>query len=132
MIEPAEVPSVSTDARSILLIDDDEGIREALGELLREEGYDVDTAANGLEAMRWLTEHRPSSCVLLLDLMMPVMSGGEFLGRKQTDPLVSPYPVVIITASANANGFDRTPDVKACLSKPIEMPELLAAIERCA
>ena len=122
---------MTTDHRSILLIDDDEGIRDALGELLRDEGFTVETAANGLEAMRWLADHRPASCVLLLDLMMPVMDGGEFLGRKQADPLVSPYPVVIITASANANGFDRTPDVKACLSKPIEMPELLAAIESC-
>jgi CheY-like chemotaxis protein len=117
--------------RSILLIDDDEGIRDALGELLREEGFAVDTAANGLEALRWLTKSRPASCVLLLDLMMPVMDGSEFLERKQADPIMSSYPVVIITASATAARFGQTPDVKACLSKPIEMPDLLAALD-CA
>lgn len=118
--------------RSVLLIDDDEGIRDALGELLRDEGFAVDTAANGLEAMRWLIEHRPPSCALLLDLMMPVMDGAEFLERKQTDPVVSPYPVVVITASARPMSFEGTPDVKAWLSKPIEMRQLLAALELCA
>jgi CheY-like chemotaxis protein len=122
---------VSSERRSILLIDDDEGIRDALGELLRDEGFVVATAANGLEALRWLTASRPASCVLVLDLMMPVMNGGEFLERKQADPTMSPYPVVIITASAKIDGFGRTPDVKACLSKPIEMPALLAALEMC-
>jgi CheY-like chemotaxis protein len=114
------------------LIDDDEGIRDALGELLRDEGFAVETAANGLEALLWLTKSRPASCVLLLDLMMPVMDGGEFLVRKQEDPIVSPYPVVIITASASTTAFSRTPDIKACLSKPIEMPDLMAALALCA
>ena len=117
--------------RSILLIDDDEGIRDALGELLRDQGFDVETAANGLEAMHWLTARHPRSCVLLLDLMMPVMDGGTFLVQKRADPLLAPHPVIIITASARPTGFDRTPDVRACLSKPIEMPELLAAIDLC-
>lgn len=117
---------------SVLLIDDDEGIRDALGELLRDEGFVVETAANGLEAMQWLAERRPASCVLVLDLMMPVMDGTEFLERKQADPLVSSYPVVIITASARARHVARTPDVRACLSKPIEMAALLAALASCA
>jgi CheY-like chemotaxis protein len=82
--------------------------------------------------MHWLTESRPASCILLLDLMMPIMDGTEFLERKQTDPAISSYPVVIITASARASQFNRTPDVRACLAKPIEMPALLAAVEACA
>ncbi len=63
---------------------------------------------------------------------MPVMDGSEFLERKQTDPGLSPYPVIIITAFVTASRLDRTPDVKACLAKPIQVPELLAALELCA
>jgi len=115
----------------VLLIDDDPAIRDALCELLQEEGFTVATATNGREAMHWLTECRPASCVLLLDMMMPTVSGSEFLEQKQTDPLVSSYPVVVISASVRTAAFGRTPDVRACLSKPFEMPELFAALESC-
>jgi len=123
---------VTQSAPHILLVDDDEGIREALGELLRDEGFEVTTAQDGLEAIRWLEGRRPSTCIVLLDLMMPVMDGGTFLKKKQTEPSFARYPVVIITASTNASAFDRTPDVKACLAKPIEVPDLFAALESCA
>lgn len=116
--------------RSILLVDDDEGIREALSETLSDEGFSVATAANGREAMRWLHEQRPSSCVILLDLMMPVMDGNEFLRVKQDDEALAGIPVVIITASAGLVA-ERTADIKDLIVKPIELPQLLAALESC-
>jgi CheY-like chemotaxis protein len=115
----------------ILLVDDDADIREALGETLRDEGYSVIAAPNGLEAMLWLAERQPPSCVVLLDLMMPVMDGSEFLQKKQTDPALSTHPVIIITASIRAVQFERTPDIKACIAKPIEMDQLLIALDSC-
>lgn len=116
----------------ILLVDDEVDIRDALGELLRDEGFSVVTAPNGHEAMLWLAERRPPSCVVVLDLMMPVMNGTEFLQKKQDDPAIARHPVIIITASARALQFDQTPDVKACISKPIEMDRLLAALDAYA
>jgi CheY-like chemotaxis protein len=118
--------------RPILLVDDEVDIRDALGELLRDEGFTVVTAPNGHEAMLWLAERRPPSCVVLLDLMMPVMNGTEFLQKKQGDPAISTHPVIIVTASIAALQIAPTPDIKACISKPIEMDQLWDALDSCA
>jgi CheY-like chemotaxis protein len=115
----------------VLLVDDDEGIRDALSETLSEEGFSVVTAANGREAIHWLQAQRPQSCVVLLDLMMPVMDGAEFLRAKQADAALCKLPVVIVTAAGTAFRVDRTPDVKETISKPIELPDLMAAIDSC-
>ena len=118
------------EARSILLVDDDEDIRDALSETLREEGFVVVTAEGGREAIRWLREQRPSSCVILLDFRMPVMDGNAFLREKRTDPALVTFPVVLMSASPGA--VEWTPDLKACIGKPIEMERLLAAIRPAA
>jgi CheY-like chemotaxis protein len=112
----------------ILLVDDDADIREALSETLRDEGFVVSTAGNGQEAICWLRDQRPASCVILLDLMMPVMDGSAFLREKRADPALVGFPVVLVTASAAVPQAQWTPDVRACLGKPIEMERLLAAI----
>ena len=114
----------------ILIVDDDEGIRDALGEMLGDEGYPVATAANGEEAMAWLRRERPRSCIVLLDLMMPVMDGDEFLRLKRSDPELAGLPVIIVTASGRP--VDPKPGIRAYIQKPIEMPLLMAAIEACA
>lgn len=118
--------------RSVLIVDDDEGIRDALGEMLRDEGFSVATAANGREAIRWLQEQRPAACVVLLDLMMPVMDGAQFLRAKQADLELRTIPVVIVTAAGAAFRVDPTPDIRDTISKPIDLPDLMAAIESCA
>jgi CheY-like chemotaxis protein len=115
---------------NILLVDDDEDIRDALGELLRDEGFSVATAQNGLEAINWLRESPSVSCVVLLDLMMPVMDGNEFLRVKQADPALSPLPVVVISASKGRLSLDM-PGVVAVVAKPIEIPLLMAALASC-
>jgi two-component system chemotaxis response regulator CheY len=116
---------------SILLVDDDEDIRDALSELLRAEGFSVATAPNGREALSWLREQHPASCIVLLDLMMPVMDGNAFLLAKQADPALAPLPVVIISASNSRLSLDDRPGVKAVVSKPIEIPLLMAALASC-
>lgn len=115
----------------MLLVDDDEGIRDALSETLSEEGFSVATAANGREAILWLQERRPQSCVVLLDLMMPIMDGSEFLRAKQADAALCEIPVVILTAAGARFRVDGSPDIKDTVSKPIELPHLMAAIESC-
>jgi len=115
----------------VLIVDDDADIRDALSEILVDEGFPTATAANGREAIHWLQEQRPQSCVVLLDLMMPVMDGAGFLRAKQADRALRAIPVVIVSAAGAAFRFDRTPDVKETIAKPIEMPRLMAALESC-
>jgi CheY-like chemotaxis protein len=114
----------------ILIVDDDADIRDGLSELLSDEGFEVATASNGQAAMDWLRYRRPESCVILLDLMMPVMDGRTFLRAKQSDPALSMLPVVIITAGPPE--FDQTPDVRGCITKPIDLPILFNALAACS
>ncbi|MBC7545053.1 MAG: response regulator, partial [Candidatus Sericytochromatia bacterium] len=84
----------------ILIVEDDIDIRETLAEILADEGYSVASAANGLDAISYLqTEAMP--CVILLDLMMPVMSGWEFRAKQQQDPTLAGIPVVVLSGDGN-------------------------------
>jgi CheY-like chemotaxis protein len=121
-----------TPNRSILLVDDDQGIREALTDMLRDEGFSVQSAQNGKDAIEWLRHNTPVPRVILLDLMMPVMDGQEFLHVRQSDSVLSKVPVVVITAGNRFGDIQRSHDVRECISKPIALPRLLAAIEACA
>ena len=114
----------------ILIIDDDADVRNTLGELLADEGYTVVTAVHGLDALAKLRrDGQPKPCVILLDLMMPVMTGAEFYAEQQRDPYLAPIPVVIISADGNVQQ-------KAAayggvyLAKPLRIETVLDAIER--
>ena len=81
----------------ILLIDDDPDTREQLAEILREAGYLVATARNGLEGLEKLkTDYAP--CVILLDLMMPVMNGWQFRAKQLSEPELAQLPVIVLSA----------------------------------
>lgn len=110
----------------VLVIEDDEDIREIVRLTLEEEGYRVRTAPNGLEGLRLLEEHGPP-CVLLLDLMMPVMNGWEVLEKLQEHEELASIPVVVVSASAA-----RSPraHVTHVLQKPVCLTLLLATVGR--
>jgi len=113
---------------SILIIEDDEDIRSGMAEILREEGYEVATAADGRAALSWLRTGNDAS-LILLDLMMPGMNGWQFRSEQLRDPLIASIPVVVIsgsetdqeTASLNAVGV---------LIKPLNLEQLFGAAER--
>ena len=112
----------------VLIVDDDNDIREILGEVLTEAGYEVMGAKDGAEALRLLGEGETLPCVILLDLMMPVMNGYEFRTAQKNDPQLSAIPVILLTAGVR-------PDVEALgvaaiLPKPVKIPALLAAVDR--
>ena len=113
---------------TILLVDDDEDIRDALSSLLSDEGYRVDCAANGQEALAWLRESPRPPCLILLDWMMPVMDGQSFLLVQEQTPAIASIPVVVISAACKA----RLTDVRGrqVLPKPLDVPQLLAAVHR--
>lgn len=115
-----------TDARSILVVDDDFDIRETLAEILQERGYAVVTAAHGQEALDIL--RRPlRPCLILLDLMMPVMDGYEFLDELAKDPALASLSVVVITAGAS---LARKPVDRPVMPKPFNIQQLMASVAR--
>jgi CheY-like chemotaxis protein len=107
---------------SILIVDDENDIREAVSELLAEEGYSVLEAASGAEALKQLREHHPS--VVLLDLMMPGMNGWEFRAVQKGDPDLSRIPVIVLSALGRSSGVE----AEGYLQKPFEIQQLLDAV----
>jgi CheY-like chemotaxis protein len=114
---------------SILVVDDDDAIRLVISTLLTEEGYLVTEAVNGQAALTQLHSSTPLPCVILLDLMMPVMNGWEFLRMRQTDPVVQRIPVVAISASRGIADSVATLNVQEALAKPIDLDRLLATVQ---
>ncbi len=107
---------------AILIVDDDTDLRDALAEVFAVAGYSVTTAANGKEALACLDEHRPN--VILLDMMMPVMGGREFLEGKRARPAVADVPVIVASASTS----DEVPGATAMFDKPCDVEELLGTV----
>lgn len=115
--------------RSILLVEDDAGIRESVVECLAAEGHAVMAAANGAEGLDWLRAgNRPD--LVVLDLLMPVMNGTEFLEAVRSEPDLGALPVVLMTAAMPAAAESSA--TAGYLTKPFELADLLAAVERFA
>ena len=115
---------------ALLIVDDDRELLDALAETLEGEGFDVAKAANGREALARLRA-APLPAAVLLDLNMPVMNGWQFCAAKKADPAIQGVPVIVLSAAAKKD--PASPyylDVEEIVSKPIEMEELLGAIER--
>ncbi|WP_408096779.1 response regulator [Peredibacter sp. HCB2-198] len=113
--------------KRILIVDDDPNIREALKAYLEFEGYEVRVAGNGKEALA-LLQINDKPCLILLDLMMPVMSGWEFAKIVEKDAMMGQIPIVICSAFV-----DKAEDIKARghLSKPLDMEELMGLANEC-
>ena len=109
---------------SVLLVEDDKDIRDAMSALLESEGYTVLTAGNGEEALRILDRGQP--CVVLLDLMMPVMSGAELLEVVRQDAALARVPIVVV--SAWPEEASRLNGTCAFVKKPIDLAELLSVV----
>ena len=111
---------------SVLVVDDERDIREAVAEVLRDEGFEVHDAPDGAEALRQLRAHRPD--VVLLDLMMPGMNGWEFCAARKCEPELSRIPVIVISALGRVSGVD----AQAFLQKPFELEALVSTVRRYA
>jgi two-component system chemotaxis response regulator CheY len=109
----------------VLVVDDDESIRQIVRLCLTDEGYDVLEAANGQAALRIVDECPPS--LILLDLRMPVMDGWEF-ARQYRDTPEPHAPIVAFVAALNVAQECADLDVAGILSKPFDLDDLLAAV----
>jgi CheY-like chemotaxis protein len=118
---------------TVLVVDDDAGIRDLLTELLEEEGYQVVGAANGLEAINHLHRGTERPCIILLDLMMPVMNGWQFRNTQQQDPGLATIPVVVLSARNDIQQQASLINAAAHIMKPINLISLLDTVNRyCA
>ena len=115
----------------ILVVDDDDDIREILQYVLGEEGYRVDVASDGFDALGKLENGAPPA-VILLDMMMPHMDGATFLRVLRSKPAFAGARVVVISGNATARETARQLSAVACLVKPFETEELLGLVRRYA
>ena len=119
--------------RHILLIEDEPDLRETLKDLLELMGFEVETAANGREGLVKL-ETKGHPCLIMLDLMMPVMNGWQFLETLKNDPLHdrSAIPVVVVSAAVDMVDLQAQYGCRS-LSKPVDIDQLLGmAHQHCA
>jgi CheY-like chemotaxis protein len=117
-------------SRTVLLVEDDEDIRGSISEILGDEGFEVVSAADGREALRWLRGAAELPRLILLDLMMPVMDGWAFRAAQLADPRLAEIPVVILSAATDVRKHAAQLHVEEYLPKPLDVPKLLHAIER--
>jgi CheY-like chemotaxis protein len=105
----------------VLIADDDADIRETLAEVLRIRGYDVRTVSDGKGALQFLQTSRP--CLVLLDLMMPGISGWQVAAKMSADGALATIPVCVITAAR-----EEPPRGVRVLRKPLELLALLKTV----
>jgi CheY-like chemotaxis protein len=109
----------------VLIVEDDEDLREMMAQLLTLEGFETATVANGREALEYLQVAQTPE-VILLDLMMPVMDGWEFRRRQQADPVLARVPVIVLSALDQSRAADV--GSAAFLKKPLDFDRLLALV----
>lgn len=108
----------------VLVVDDERGIRESLQEFFADEGYAVDVAADGVEALRLLdAPDEPLPSVVILDLLMPTISGNEVYEHMQSNPRLAAVPVIISTSDPA-----RAPRGTLTMKKPINLDLLLSNV----
>jgi CheY-like chemotaxis protein len=116
----------------VLVVDDDRDIRDTLIEMLEDQGHRATGAANGREALAVLEASPQPPCLILLDLMMPVMDGRGFREEQLKHPAWAQIPVIVISAYSDAQAQARALELE-CLRKPLGMRPLIDAVRRhCA
>ncbi len=117
---------------TVLVVDDDRDLREALCSALSDSGFRATGCGDGRQALEYLKSGQPKPALILLDWMMPVMSGGEFLEAQAKDPDISDIPVVVISAHVKADLFGVSLGIQTLLRKPFPLGELIGEVEKYA
>lgn len=122
---------MTLERKFVLVIEDDEALRDAIAELLSEAGIGVETATNGKTAMERLRAG-PRPAAILLDLLMPEMDGSRFRAAQLGDAALREIPLAVFTGSANAEELAaRFPGVET-IRKPVHAEQLIKAVRRLA
>jgi len=115
-------------SHSVLVVEDDADIRQALLEILEEHGFNAAGVKHGAEALQFLTQASDLPCLILLDLMMPVMDGVAFREAQRQDPRLSAIPVVVLSAYRDVNEQAVGLDAVSVLMKPPSVRELVTVL----
>lgn len=115
--------------QTILVVEDDPDCLDAVADALEASGYQVMRAVHGRQALELLRGNGPAD-LILLDLMMPVMDGREFLARQRSDPHLSAIPVVLLSGEAALSQRATELGVEGHLRKPVDLSALLQTLER--
>lgn len=113
---------------SVLVVDDDADVRELLRLTLTADGYDVATVGNGREALHHLRSHA-DTCIIVLDLLLPVMDGARFRVLQLRDRSLAWIPVVITSAAVDGDRRARELGARRFIRKPLNLDEVRAALQ---
>ena len=116
-------------AAPVLVVEDNAEVRQALVALLEAEGYHVAEAVDGVSALRLLRTGAVQPCLIVLDLMMPRMSGWDFRMEQSSDLRLAGIPVVVVSADPLASQAERM-GAAAVLSKPADPEQFRGLIGR--
>lgn len=111
----------------VLIVEDDAELREVMGLALESEGYNVESASDGREALERL-RGGTKPCLILLDLMMPVMNGWQFRDEQVHDPTLADIPVVVVSAATDLPTRATDLHASAYVRKPLRLNQLLDAV----
>ena len=119
---------MTSEEEYILIVEDDPDAQETLMMALEGEGHATICASNGSEALEQL-RREPQACLILLDLMMPIMDGWEFRERQKDDPRLARIPTIVLSAMGDS---DKKPNggIVAYLTKPFAFQDLLETVEQ--
>ena len=121
---------VTSEDRLVLVVEDDQAIRDVMVDVLEEHGFGVVCASNGAEALRHLDRVRPD--VMVLDLLMPVMHGWAFMEAYADKTDGASIPIVVVSVNpALPRSFDRL-GVRQVIAKPFNFDDLVEAVEHAA
>jgi CheY-like chemotaxis protein len=116
--------------KKIFVIEDSHDFRTLLAKIFKTEGYAVEVAANGQEALDKLREMTELPHLILLDLMMPIMDGFEFRVRQEQDIRLTNIPVVLMSAHGDIHANSERLRIKEAIRKPVPLEKLLEVVER--
>ena len=117
--------------KKILVVEDDESIRESTKDLLELEGYTVECARNGEEGIQALRRGGVLPDLILLDLMMPVKDGFQFRLEQVEDPTLRHIPVVILTADGHVEEKKQRMGATAYIKKPADIDAIIEVVKKC-
>lgn len=121
--------AASVHGTGVLVVDDDDDTRELVSAFLEATGYPVVTAKHGQEALGHLHEFA-APCLILLDLMMPVMDGWTFRREQLRDPMLATIPVIVITATHDARQAASALGAASYLEKPLDFRALARTVQQ--
>jgi CheY-like chemotaxis protein len=115
-----------TEPKTVVVVEDEEELSETLRDVFEDEGYSVGIAKDGRAGLQLIRELPNLPCIIILDLLMPVMDGNEFYRQLKADPRFGDVPVVITTSDPS-----RAPSGVFIMRKPVKLDVLLDTVRKC-